>query len=225
METIKLEASPRLIIGKKVKELRRQGLTPIHIYGRKTESQFLQTDTKSLQKIIRRVGKNIPVSIIDSENSSENTNLSFVREIQIHPVNGQLLHVDFYQVDISERIKAEVPVILVGEAPAVKMYRGVLFQPRHRLEVESLPMDVPESFELDISILDDFEKAIRVSDISIPENVEILADTDDIIVRVNQPRVEAEEVPGDTEEGVEPEVIGESDDSEEDTKQTEEAEA
>ena len=101
------------------------------------------------------------------------------------------------------------------------MYRGVLFQPRHRLEVESLPMDVPESFEIDISILDDFEKAIRVSDIPIPENVDMLADTDDVIVRVNQPRVEAEESPEDTEGGVEPEVIGESADSEEDTKQTE----
>jgi len=216
MESIKLEASPRLVIGKKVKELRRQGLTPIHIYGKKTDPQFLQTDTKSLYKILQKVGKNIPVSIIDTADKDLGDILSFVREVQVHPVSGQLLHVDFYQVDISERITAGVPVILIGESPAVRMHRGILFQALHTIQMESLPMNVPENFKIDISILDNFDKVIRVSDISVPENVTILSNTNDTIVRVNEPRVEAEPILGDTEKQEEPKVIGENADSTED---------
>ena len=200
MEAIGLEASPREVTGKKVKALRRAGFVPIHVYGKRTDPKVLQAETKALQKVIQRVGKNIPVSIVTNGRGRGKRDISFVREVQQHPVTGELLHVDFYQVDIAERMKAEVPVVLVGEAPAVRIGNGVLMQPFYTIEVEALPMEVPESFELDISGLDDFEKAIRVADVTVSEDVSILADPEDIVARVNPPRVEEER--GEVEEGI-----------------------
>ncbi len=226
MEAIKLETAPRDVIGKKVKVLRKEGLTPIHVYGKKMDSKLLQADTKTLQRVIQRVGKNIPVTIVEGNGKGEGKgNISFVREVQEHPVSGQLLHVDFYQVDVSERIKAEVPVILVGEAPAVRIDHGVLMQALHTLQVESLPMDVPEGFQVDISFLDDFEKAIRVGDIPVSGDVTILADAEDVIARVNPPRVEEEVAEVAAEEGAEVEAIAEKKETEvgeEETKDKEE---
>ena len=205
METVQLEVSPRQVVGKKVKALRRQGITPLHVYGNGMDSVALQAETKKLQRVVYQVGKNIPVSLgIDGV---KDQNISFVREVQLHPITGRLLHVDFYRVNVTERMQAQVPIILTGEAPAVRLQRGVLMQAIYSLTVESLPMDVPESIQLDVSNLDDFEKAIRVSDVALPSEVTILAEPDEMIARVNPPRVEVEEV--EEEEAAEGEVEGE----------------
>ncbi len=190
METVQLELSPRQVTGKKVRALRGQGITPVHLYGKGIASMALQTNTKTLQRVLSHVGKNVPVNIVVE--GAVGQNISFVREVQLHPVTEDLLHVDFYRVDITERITAEVPVLLVGEAPAARVERGMLIQAMHNLTVECLPMDMPGSIQIDISILDNFEKAIRVANISLPSEVTILNAPDDMIVRVNPPRVEEE---------------------------------
>ncbi len=193
MEVVQIDASSRVVTGKKVKALRKTGLTPIHIYGKARESKALQADAKSLQKILLKVGKNRPVSIVQgAKDSGEVDTVAFVREVQRHPVSGHLLHVDFYLVSVKERMTAEVPVLIVGEAPAMKVGGGILIHALHTLDVECLPMDVPEEIRVDISSLDDFEKVVRVADISVAGNVTILNDPDEMIAKVNPPRMEEE---------------------------------
>ena len=187
MDTIQLKVSPRELTGKKVKTLRRQGLTPIHLYGRGIQPANLQGETPTLQRIIAQAGKNILVSL-EVEGQGDQ-NVAFIREIQRHPITGDLLHVDFLRIDVRERIQADVPLVLVGEAPAVRTHRGFLFQAMHSLRVECLPMDVPEAIEVDVSGLHDFEKAVRVEDLSVNPSVAVLSEPDVLIARVNQPRL------------------------------------
>ena len=127
MDVVTLKLLPRNINGKKVKELRKTGIVPVHVYGRGIESQSLQAETQILQRIIPRVGTNIPLAL-DLEGESEE-NICFVREVQHHPVTEELLHVDFLLVDVSRAIQADVPITLTGAAPAVRELGGTLLQP------------------------------------------------------------------------------------------------
>jgi len=110
-------------------------------------------------------------------------------------VTEELLHVDFYRVDVSEVVRAEVPIILEGEPPAVRNLGGILLQPFDTLEIEALPLDMPESFRIDVTILEDFSASIRIGDIEVAEGVNILRDPVEMIARVVAPRIEEEEVP------------------------------
>ena len=189
MDVQNLSLSQRTVTGKKVKQLRKQGILPVHMYGSGIESQSLQAEIGELRRILPRVGANIPVSV--AVDGSEDENICFVREVQRHPVTEDLLHVDFLRVDITQTISAEVPIVLVGNAPATQQ-GGTLLQPLTSLLVEALPMDIPASVEADISGLDDFEKSIIVSDIAVADNVAVLTDSDEFVARVSPPRVETD---------------------------------
>ena len=186
MDVAQLDAQPRQVLGKKVNRLRRQGLTPVHLYGKGTDPLSLQMDTQALQRVLVQVGRTSPVTV--RVNGTDH--FAFVRELQRHPVTGQLLHVDFLQVPLTERLRSAVPIHLLGEAPAVRMQGGSLLQTLHQLEVESLPAEVPSSVELDVSPLDDFEKAIHVSDIDLGPSVTVLTDPETVVARVQPPRAE-----------------------------------
>ena len=112
-----------------------------------------------------------------------------MREVQRHAVTNQILHIDFYRVDATERLRGEIPVVLTGEAPAVRVHRGILMQTLHILAVECLPMDTPERIEVDISLLEALDQGIRVSDLATDPAITILTDPEELIVRVNAPRV------------------------------------
>jgi large subunit ribosomal protein L25 len=127
----------------------------------------------------------------------------FVREVQRHPVTDDVLHVDFLRVDVSQTIRAEVPVLLTGNSPAVREGGGTLLQPLQELLVEALPMNVPASLEADVSILDDFEKGVYVRDLTLAANVVVITDPDEMVARVAPPRVEEVEVEEELEEPVE----------------------
>ena len=152
----------------------------------------LQADAATILRIVAQAGRNRPVSV--SISGQETPYLAFIREVQRHPVSEAILHVDFYQVPMTEVAQADVPIRLIGEAPAIRMQNGVLIQVLPTLRVECLPLDVPEYFELDMSGLDDFEKALRVSDIPTSDKVTFLNSPNDVIARVNAPRVAVEEV-------------------------------
>ena len=190
MDELALKLSLRTITRKKVKGLRRNGVVPVHFYGRGTESQSLQVDVGVLRRLLNRAGGNVPTKVEVEGQKGEN--ICFVREVQRHPVTEELLHVDFLRVDVSRMMRAEVPILLRGDAPAVRNLGGTLLQPLASLEVESLPMNMPASFELDVSGLDDFEKAVRVGDIQVDANVTVLREADEMVARVAQPRVEEE---------------------------------
>ena len=186
-----LELEPRDLLGKKVETLRRSGLLPVHMYGPDIDSQSLQGDLKLLARLVLEVGTNIPVSV--TVKGSDNVNMCFVREIQRHPVTENILHVDFLRVDTSKVVRAEVPIILEGVAPASQR-GGTLMQPLQNLVVEALPMDIPVSLQIGVTDLDDFEKSLYVSDLVVPDNIALISSLDDLIARVIPPRIEEEEV-------------------------------
>ena len=192
MDVLSLKLEPREITGKKVKRLREQGIVPVHVYGRSLEPLALQVESQLLRRILLQVGTNVPLSVeIDGQKGED---ICFVREVQRHPVTEDVLHVDFMRVDVEQTIEAEVPIVLIGTAPGVRELNGTLLQPLQSILVVSLPMNVPASIELDVSTLDDFEKAIYVRDVSVAANVTVVTDSDEMIARVVPPRVEVEEV-------------------------------
>jgi len=191
MDVVTLKLSLRSVTGKKVKQLRRDGMVPVHVYGRGVESQALQAETQVLGRVLPRVGTNIPLSLELDGDKGEN--ICFVREVQRHPVTEDVLHVDFLRVDVSRAIQTEVPITLAGTPPAVRELGGTLLQPLLSLLVEALPMNVPPSLELDVSDLDDFEKGVYVRDIELDATVTLITDPDELVARVSQPRIEVEE--------------------------------
>jgi len=180
--------------GKKVSRLRQEGVVPVHFYGTGVDSASLQVDLKELRSLLISAGRNLPITVKVAGEAGEN--ICFVRETQVHPVTEELLHVDFYRVDVSQTVRAEVPILLEGEPAAVRNLGGILLQPFDTLEVEALPLDMPESFRVDVTILEDFSASIRIGDIEVAEGVSILRDPVEMIARVVAPRIEEEEVPG-----------------------------
>ena len=206
MGDISLKLFKRIVVGKKVKTLRESGTTPVHLYGRDIESQSLQVDTKELKSVISQAGGNVPVNV--EVEGQDGTNLCFIQEVQRHPASEILLHADFNKVDVDRVLQIEVPIILTGEAPAVRNQGGTLLQPLSSVLVESLPMNIPTSFELDVSHLEDFEKSVRVSDILATSDVKILRDENVMVARVVAPKIEEEPVAGeDGLEGEEGEMV------------------
>ena len=205
MDGLTLTANRRTVTGKKVKALRRGGVVPIHMFGRGIESLSLQADSRVLGVLLPQAGTNVPISIdVDGQDGE---NVCFVRQVQRHPVSEALLHVDFQRVDVTQKVTAEVPLVMEGAAPAVQEMDGTLLQTLASVSVEALPMSMPASFTVDISGLDDFDKTIRVASLRTDDDVTILNDGDEMIATVVPPRVEEEEVAVDEElEGEEAEA-------------------
>ena len=194
-----IKLSKRSIHGKKVANLRRTGIMPVHLYGGDSESLSLQGDSAELNKLLPRIGMNIPVSVIvDDDNSKQ---ICFVREVQRHPLTENILHVDFLRVDVKSKITASVPIEILGDSPAVRLLGGTVIQNMQGITVEALPLNVPELISIDISSLEDFETAIHISDISVGDDVTIVNPSDALVVRVSPPRVEVEEVSDEAAEG------------------------
>ena len=186
--TVKLD--PRTITGKKVKQLRRQGVIPVHLYGADIQPSNLQIDGRALNRLLPQVGTNIPVSIEVEDQEMEN--ICFVREVQRHPVTDEVIHVDFLRVDVTRTVSAEVPLALTGVSPAVTQMAGTLLQNIQSLSIEALPMDMPAEVPVDISVLIDFDTTLLVGDIEVPGNVTVLNDPEETLVRVAPPRLEVE---------------------------------
>ena len=111
-----------------------------------------------------------------------------MRETQRHPTTGALQHVDFLQVDTEQRMSGDVPIVLSGEAPAVRVLGGVLSQLLYVVSVECLPLDMPQSLSVDASVLESFEDSILAADLSLPPGVTLLTESDSLVARVAQPR-------------------------------------
>lgn len=190
MDVVSVKLFPREVTGKKVATLRRKGVVPVHLYGGEAPSLTLQVESPVLRKVLPQVGSNKPVSVQVEGRPGED--ICFVREVQRHPVTEEFVHVDFLRVDVAKKITAQVPVVYVGEPPAVRNLGGVLIQALPTLEVEALPMRMPGSIQVDVSILDTFDKSIHIRDLVVSSDVTILASPDDLIARVAPPKKEEE---------------------------------
>ena len=192
MEQLELEVTEREILGKKVRFLRRQGVTPLHVFGHGIDSMALQCDTAKLQQVLAKAGKTRLINLkLDKEKSPRP---AVVREVQIEPLSGESLHVDFYQVQMAEQVKVEVPIVLTGEAPALRLKGNTLMHELNTLSVECLPAKIPTIIELDISSLTESEQTVRVEDIELDEGITVLNDPELVVARITaRPEEKVEE--------------------------------
>ena len=192
MEGLTLPVSKRDILGKKTRFLRRQGITPAHLFGHGLESLTLQCDTAKLQRIIAQAGTTRLIGL-ETEGDKQPRSV-FIREIQRDEYNEELLHVDFYQVRKTEKIRVDVPIILVGEAPAMKEKGRTLTHSLTSLSIECLPDKLPPQIEVDLSQLEEVGQSIYVRDIVFSPDITVTTDSDQMVVKVSEVRVEVEEV-------------------------------
>lgn len=189
MEKITLQTSTREETGKQTRRLRREGWIPAVIYGKGEEPQQIKVEGKLLEHTFAEAGTNKILQVgIDNGNNKN----CIINDVQHNPLTGQIIHADLYLVRMDEKIRTEVPLHYIGESTAVYQQEGTLVKNLESIEVEALPGDLPEAFEVDISILDDFEKTIHVSDLAIPSGVEVLEDAETLVARVEPPRSDEE---------------------------------
>ena len=206
MDTLELAVDVREALGKKARFLRRDGITPANIYGRNLDSVALQLQSSDLVHALTQAGRNAVLSV--KVNGEKKPRTAVIRNVQRHPVTDSIVHVDFLQVDVTRAITSDVPVLLVGESPLPKT-STVISQTLSSIQVSGLPMDIPSSVEADISVLVEVDQSIHVSDLRLPDGVEVLTDADQMVVRAAQGRVSAAdaaaeaEAAEETEEGAE----------------------
>lgn len=194
MKRHELEVSKREIVGKKVRFLRRQGIVPAHIYGHGIDSTPINVDTRNLKHLLAHAGKTDLISL-KLDGSKESVRV-LMREIQRNPMTDEPLHVDFYQVSMTEKIKAEVPLVFVGEAPVLKKIKNSsILHLIDSLDIEALPDDLPHSLEVDVSHLEELDHSIHVKDIPLGPGITLLSDPEQMAVKVAEARKEEEVVP------------------------------
>ncbi len=206
-----IEAEPRAVIGKQVKQLRREGLIPAVIYGIK-EPVAIQLENKMLRRVLRRAGS---TNLIDITFDGQKRTV-LAREIQQHLTRGDLIHVDFQEVDLLVKIAAEAALVLVGRSQMMKDGQGSDVLALTSVEIEALPDDLIAEIEVDVTNLTD-DEAIYVSDLSVPKGVTILTDPETAVARFEYARPDVEEEEGEyepTADSVEIIEKGKSDDDE-----------
>jgi large subunit ribosomal protein L25 len=177
---MQLQGLPRQPLGKRSRRLLREGKLPAIVYGHNTEPTPITLDRLEFQKVFVKSGRTHLVDLaIDGK-----TEKVLVREIQTHPRRLGPIHVDFYQVNLQEKIEVEVPVHLIGESGPVKQGDADILQPLHSIRVECLPSDIPASFEVDITPLEEIEAELRVSDLKVPSGVTVLDEPEELVVKI-----------------------------------------
>lgn len=196
MKEISMEAFLREEKGTVVsRRLRKQGLIPAVIYGKK-ENILIGVEERKLEGILHSAyGENVIVNLhLKKDEKKEMNKKVFIKEIQHNPLTDKILHVDFYQFTLDKEITAKVPVAVKGEAPGVSQQGGVLGQVLWEIEIECLPTDIPEKFEIDVSNLK-IGDSIQIKDLFLPPKVKVLAELEQIVVSVVPPKkIEVEEV-------------------------------
>jgi large subunit ribosomal protein L25 len=188
MDKIELKVANREILGKKVKHLRRQGITPVHVFGHGIDSLALQCDTRELERVLNQAGQTRLVNLKLAKEKKPRTVV--VREFDRDWRKGELVHVDFYQVKMEEKIRLEVPVVLLGEAPALRSKTNMLDHELGTFTVECLPAKIPDSIEVDISSLTELDQAIRVKDIALDKDITVLNNPDLVVAKISLRPVE-----------------------------------
>lgn len=185
-----LVVEPRQVLGKKVTQLRRSGVTPANVYGHGLDSVSIQINTDTMDKTLKSMLAN---EVIDLRIAGEReTRPVVVQKIQRHPLTSRVLHAEFYQVSLRVKMRADVPLIIIGNSEGVDTYNGVLVKAIETVQVEALPLDLPSHIDVDITPLVNLEDSLHVSDLEVPEGVTLLTDPEVVIVKVASPRVALE---------------------------------
>lgn len=183
MEKFQLKAKKRTLTGRKVKQLRKQGLLPGNIYGNKIKSQAVEISVSDFKQIFKKVGE---TKIVDLLLSDKDVHPVLIHNLQTDPLTGNPLHADFYQVNLKEKVKTKVPVTLVGISSAVVQKLGLLLQTLNEVEVEALPTDLPEKIEIDVTPLTVLDQELKVANLKITKGVTVLTDSNLVVVKVGK---------------------------------------
>jgi len=186
-----LAVTPRTVVGKATKSLRRTGIIPANIYGHKQDSIAIQIDAHTFDRLRREHGLRSIISL--RLPGKKGTQTVLVRHIQYDPLSGKILHVDFSRVSMQERIEMKVPLHFVGEAPGVKLQGGVLLHLLEALPVECKASDIIEAIEVDLSPLTEIDSILHARDVKLPAGYKLAVDADDPIIKLTAPRVELPE--------------------------------
>lgn len=199
-----LKADKRLLTGSKVKKLRRQGVIPANVFGHTIKSQAIQVSEVEFNRVYKDAGETSLIWLkVEGEDKERPT---LVKGLTNNPTTGKKYHVDFHQVNLKEKVTANVPVEVIGEAQMVKDGLAVLDINLHEIEVEALPTDIPESVVFDISKLLEIGDSLKLSDVKLPDGVTVMTDPEVVVVALGAPQ--KEEVPLVEEAPAEAEVTG-----------------
>lgn len=201
MEELTLTVDKRDVLGKKTRFLRRQGITPVHVFGHGIKSLSLQCGTVELKQLIATAGETRLIKLqIEGEKEPKNV---FIKEVQKDPFGKELFHVDFYQVKMGEKMQVAIPIVLVGESPALKGKGRMMSHGITELSIECTPDKVPPQIEVDITILEELDQSIFVKDIVLDPDITVHDDPEQLIVKISEVLVVEEEPVVAEEEGVE----------------------
>lgn len=181
-ENYTLEAQERTVVGKKVSQLRREGLVPVSVYGPKSQPVTLQIPYRPLQVMLMKAGGTRLIEL--SVGSKKHTVIA--REVQRDVLRGDILHVDFFAVDLKAKISIDVPIHFPNEAPAVASKKGILITGPTTLTIETLPSNMISAIDVDVSELKEVGDAVFVRDLNLGEDITILNDPDEMIARISQ---------------------------------------
>lgn len=183
MDRLSLKAEERIILGKKVKSLRKNGQLPGHVFGKGLETEAVSVDGKTFLKTFKEAGE---TGLIDLKIGAEKVRPVMVRGVQYDPVSGEPLHIDFYQVNLTQTVKVPVPLVLIGEQPElVHLGEAIVLQTLNEVEAEALPTDLIEKIEVDITNLKNIDDAITVGQLNFDRNkLKVSAGEEEIVVKL-----------------------------------------
>jgi large subunit ribosomal protein L25 len=204
MEALELKAEVRQITGKQVARLRRQGYVPAVIYGNNLENDLIQIEAKALRKVLAQAGTH---QLIALQVGDKRPRMTLARELQIDSIKRSYMHVDFYAVNMKEKVTAHVPVVFEGVSPAVKDLDGILVHGMTEIEIECLPGDLIAAIEVNIEGLVELDDMITVADLKVPSSITVLSDPESMVAKVEAPRIEEEAVEEEAPVSAEPEVL------------------
>lgn len=189
MEKIQLQSEVRGNDGS-AEKIRKAGKIPGVLYGNGIDTTSLALSQNEFEKAFRKAGESTIIELLTEDGKMHNV---LIQDVQKHYLTNQPIHVDFYEVKMTEKLTATVPLEFTGEADAVKMLGGTLVKVINEVEVECLPADLPHQIDVDISRLKTFDNAITIKDLPVSDKVEVKAEADEVVAMVQPPRdVEAE---------------------------------
>jgi large subunit ribosomal protein L25 len=214
MKKLSLKVEKRKVFGRKVKKLRQEGVIPANIYGRNVRSEAVEVNSVDFSKVYKDAGE---TQVVYLELGGEKRPV-LIHNVQKNPVTGELVHVDFLQIDLKEKVTASIGVVGVGESPAEKQGLGTIVFYTDEIEVEALPTDLPEKLEVDLSSIKEINQVILVKDLNIDmSKINVRTNPDEIVVKLEPFEEEKEEAAA--------EVAGEAattgDSAQEENQQTE----
>lgn len=190
MSKFSLKAESRQILGSKVKKLRKNGMIPASVFGKGVDSLSISVNAVDFAKVYKQAGETSLIYLkVEGENKERPT---LIKSLDFSPIKNEVLTVDFHQVNLKEKVTAFVPLEVVGESELIHSGQAILSQNLHEIEVECLPTDIPEKFEIDATLLKEIGDSLKVSDLKVDSEVEIKTDLDSIIISLSEPQKEEE---------------------------------